>query len=288
MRNIRLLVTADPGVGKSTLLRCFCGAIAAEGMKVGGVLVNDRRVGGERVAFDAVDLQTRGSAPVAWKSASPLQANQRQFGEYVVDLDAIGTFVVDALRRSASCDVVVIAEIGRMEWLSSRFQSELACIFTGDMTVVASLSKYAAPAFDAFRNDPDNLVVEFERTHSAGILKVLSAAARARELFGRLSDPQRAAVRSLARGYLAQRAYISVEKLFARALPQTLESRLIRTGSDTWQIQRDRAQRTIRWGAGGYSCSCPLWAGLHPFEGQAQECSHIQTLRLAQMVGGVP
>jgi nucleoside-triphosphatase len=114
-----LLLTGNPGVGKTTVLMKTVNALKESGYKVGGIISREVREGGTRVGFEIVDL--RGSKR-GWL-AHVNQKSGPQVGKYRVnieDLNAIGAqAILDAVEN---CDVIAIDEIGPMELFSEKFK----------------------------------------------------------------------------------------------------------------------------------------------------------------------
>ncbi|MGD0996553.1 MAG: NTPase [Candidatus Bathyarchaeia archaeon] len=113
-----LLLTGNPGVGKTTVLIKIVDALKAEGVNVGGMISREAREGNVRVGFEIIDLTDNKHGWLA-------HINQRtgpQIGKYHVnleDLENIGaTAIVEAVEK---CDVIAIDEIGPMELFSQKF-----------------------------------------------------------------------------------------------------------------------------------------------------------------------
>ena len=114
-----LLLTGNPGVGKTTVLIKTVEALKAEGISVGGMISREAREGNVRVGFEIIDLTNNKHGWLA-------HINQRagpQVGKYHVnleDLDNVGaTAIVEAVEK---CDVIAIDEIGPMELFSQKFK----------------------------------------------------------------------------------------------------------------------------------------------------------------------
>lgn len=119
MRKRILLLTGNPGVGKTTVLTKTVNALRAEGYSVGGMISREVREGGTRVGFEILDLN---SGKRGWL-AHVNQKSGPQVGKYrvnVEDLNGIGAqAILDAVEN---CDVVAIDEVGPMELFSEKFK----------------------------------------------------------------------------------------------------------------------------------------------------------------------
>jgi nucleoside-triphosphatase len=114
-----LLLTGNPGVGKTTVLMKTVNALKERGFCVGGMVSREVREGGARVGFEIQDIA---SSRRGWL-AHINQKGGPQVGKYRVnieDLNAIGAQAVsDAVEN---CKVVAIDEIGPMELFSEKFK----------------------------------------------------------------------------------------------------------------------------------------------------------------------
>ena len=119
MRKRVLLLTGNPGVGKTTVLMKTVDALKERGVCVGGMISCESRESGARVGFELLDLS---SGRRGWL-AHVNQKTGPRVGRYHVnieDLDFIGArAIADAVEN---CDVIAIDEIGPMELFSAKFK----------------------------------------------------------------------------------------------------------------------------------------------------------------------
>ena len=119
LRKRVLLLTGNPGVGKTTVLMKTVDALKERGVCVGGMISREAREGGARVGFELLDLS---SGRRGWL-AHVNQKTGPRVGRYHVnieDLDFIGArAIADAVEN---CDVIAIDEIGPMELFSAKFK----------------------------------------------------------------------------------------------------------------------------------------------------------------------
>ena len=142
-----LLLTGNPGVGKTTVLIKTVNALKAEGISVGGMISREAREGNVRVGFEIIDLTNNKHGWLA-------NINQRtgpQVSKYHVnltDLDNIGaTAIVEAVQK---CDVIAIDEIGPMELYSQKFKQAVKQALENKKLVLAIVH---AKARDALINE---------------------------------------------------------------------------------------------------------------------------------------
>jgi nucleoside-triphosphatase len=114
-----LLLTGNPGVGKTTVLLKVAGALKAGGYSVGGMISREVRSCGERVGFEILDLNSNRCGWLAHVN----QPDGPRVGKYHVNLHDLEDIGVNSILKAAKeCDVVCIDEIGPMELFSERFK----------------------------------------------------------------------------------------------------------------------------------------------------------------------
>ena len=119
MKKRLLLLTGNPGVGKTTVLLRVIKTLKAEGYTVGGMISREVRTHGTRVGFEILDLTSNAKGWLA-------HVNQKigpRVGKYRVNLEDLNNIGVGAVVKAvANMDVTVIDEIGPMELHSENFK----------------------------------------------------------------------------------------------------------------------------------------------------------------------
>lgn len=114
-----LVLTGNPGVGKTTVLAKTVSTLRGRGVSVGGMFSREVREGTAPVGFEIVDI---GSAKVGWL-AHVNQQGGPQVGKYHVNLNDLESIGVQAIKNAVDTnDVVAIDEIGPMELFSAKFK----------------------------------------------------------------------------------------------------------------------------------------------------------------------
>ena len=114
-----LLLTGNPGVGKTTVLMKTVSALKEKGYCVGGIISREAREGGNRVGFEILDLKSgrRGRLAHVKQKAGP------QVGKYRVKTEDLNGIGAQAITEAVeNCDVVAIDEVGPMELFSAKFK----------------------------------------------------------------------------------------------------------------------------------------------------------------------
>jgi nucleoside-triphosphatase len=129
-----MLLTGNPGVGKTTVLMKTVNALKNRGICVGGMVSREAREGGTRVGFEILDI---GSGRRGWLAHVNQKAGP-QVGKYRVnlgDLNGLGAqAVTDAVEN---CDVVAIDEVGPMELFSGKFKEAVRKALESPKLVIA-------------------------------------------------------------------------------------------------------------------------------------------------------
>ncbi len=131
-----LILTGNPGVGKTTVLAKAVSDLRGRGVSVGGMFSREVREGKERVGFEIVDVA---NAKVGWL-AQVKQQDGPQVGRYHVNLGDLETVGVKAINNAVEgSDVVAIDEIGPMELFSEKFRKAAQKALESNKLVVAGV-----------------------------------------------------------------------------------------------------------------------------------------------------
>jgi len=118
LRKRVILLTGNPGVGKTTVLTKTVNALKQKGYYVGGMISREVRECGTRVGFELLDL----GGGRGWL-ARINQEHGPQVGKYRVNMDDLNAIGAKAIADTvAQCDIIAIDEIGPMELFSEKFK----------------------------------------------------------------------------------------------------------------------------------------------------------------------
>jgi len=141
---VNIFITGRPGSGKSTALKEVVGALKAKRRRIGGILTPEMRgEDGKRAGFLVVDIASGRSGWLA--RAEP---GSPSVGRYRVLVEEFEEVAIPAIERAVGeSDVIVIDEIGRMEWLSGRFRQAVARALESGKPVIAVVGEKLAGEF---------------------------------------------------------------------------------------------------------------------------------------------
>ncbi|MCW4007517.1 MAG: NTPase [Candidatus Bathyarchaeota archaeon] len=131
-----ILLTGNPGVGKTTVLTKAVNILKGSGICVGGMISREIRENGARVGFEILDLT---SSRRGWLAHINQQGGP-QVGKYRVnlsDLDSVGAAAI--AEASEKCDAVAIDEIGPMELFSEKFKKAVQKALESQKPVIATI-----------------------------------------------------------------------------------------------------------------------------------------------------
>ncbi|XP_067278110.1 cancer-related nucleoside-triphosphatase isoform X2 [Pseudorasbora parva] len=118
-----VFLTGVPGVGKTTLVKKVCEAMASAAVSVSGFYTEEVRERGRRAGFDVVTLTGDRGRLSRLSTESAAGGREYRVGQYVVDLQSFESLTLPLFRNM--CEgrerVFVIDEIGKMELFSQAF-----------------------------------------------------------------------------------------------------------------------------------------------------------------------
>ena len=148
-----LLLTGNPGIGKTTLMVSLAKALAdyhpagfvtreirEEGVRTGFLLVS---CSGVRQVLSHVDIN------------SPLRV-----GKYKIDLPGFEQFLKEIHLSEDSLGLVMIDEIGKMECLSPLFRDTVLRLLDADQPFIATIGKKGTPFMEGIKKRSDVKMVE--------------------------------------------------------------------------------------------------------------------------------
>jgi len=144
---MKIFLTGKAGSGKSTVLLKTIELLKRKGLKVGGIVTPEIREEGKRVGFYVKDVFSQAMevfASVDFKIEPKL-------GKYGIDVSAFEKVALPAIDFAIeNCDVVVVDEIGKMEFLSESFRKKIFNLVLLDKPLIAVLHRNFVKQFKQF------------------------------------------------------------------------------------------------------------------------------------------
>ncbi len=155
---MKVFLTGQPGIGKTTvLLRCM-EALEKMGFRVGGMLSREVREGGQRIGFEVFDPLTKRKGWLAHVN----QPTGPRIGRYRVnlqDLVEVGVRSIEDALEKADC--TLIDEVGPMELSSDAFRGVvLKAVDTSEPLLGTIHSRLRDPIIEAIKSRRDIMVYE--------------------------------------------------------------------------------------------------------------------------------
>jgi len=159
------LLTGSPGTGKTSLIKA---ALADFKGHTGGFYTEElRSEKGDRYGFRLVTLDGKSGTLAHIRFKSP-----DRVGKYGVDknvLDDIGVAAITA--AIASCDVIVIDEIGRMELFSENFKKAVLQAIESGKKVLGTVMLNHHQFADSVKRRPEVELIPVMRTNNEQVLR---------------------------------------------------------------------------------------------------------------------
>jgi nucleoside-triphosphatase len=153
---MRLFLTGNPGVGKTTLIRAI--AQRLEGITCAGFYTEDTRERGQRTGFRIVTLDGQKGILATLGQKKPT------VGKYSIHVEEFEKLVLVQLDPiTTRADLYVIDEIGKMELLSRQFRSRIVELLAQPTNLLATITKKGNGFTDQLKRRSDIEIIEVTR-----------------------------------------------------------------------------------------------------------------------------
>ncbi|HXV80173.1 MAG TPA: NTPase [Candidatus Binatia bacterium] len=153
---MRLLLTGNPGVGKTTLICAI--AERLERIRCAGFYTEETRQSGQRTGFRIVTLDGREGTLASLGSQKPTVG---KYSIHVREFEQLVLRYLDPVTNPA--DLYVIDEIGKMELLSSQFRTWIIEFLGQPTNLLATIAKKGNGLIDQIKRRKDVEIVEVTR-----------------------------------------------------------------------------------------------------------------------------
>jgi nucleoside-triphosphatase len=153
---MRLFLTGNPGVGKTTLIRAV--AERLEGITCAGFYTEETRRSGQRTGFRIVTLDGEK------ETLASLGQQKPTVGKYSIHVEEFEKLVLRYLDPvTGPADLYVIDEIGKMELLSGQFRIRITELLATPTNLLATITKKGNGFVDQIKHRRDVEIIEVTR-----------------------------------------------------------------------------------------------------------------------------
>jgi nucleoside-triphosphatase len=153
---MRLFLTGNPGVGKTTLIRAVVQRL--KGITCAGFYTEETRQGGQRTGFRLVTLdEQKGILAIVGRKKPTV-------GKYSIRVETFEKLVLLQLDPiTTPADLYVIDEIGKMELLSRQFRMRIVELLAQPTNLLATITKTGNEFTDQLKRRTDIEIIEVTR-----------------------------------------------------------------------------------------------------------------------------
>jgi nucleoside-triphosphatase len=155
---MRLFLTGNPDVGKTTLIRAIVERL--EEVTCAGFYTEEKRQRGQRIGFRVVTLDGQEG------SLASLGGLRPTVGKYSIHVEAFEKLVLPNLDTAITpADLYVIDEIGKMELLSRHFRSRITELLAQPTNILATIAKRGRGFIEQIKGRTDIEMIEVTRNN---------------------------------------------------------------------------------------------------------------------------
>jgi nucleoside-triphosphatase len=155
---MRLFLTGNPGVGKTTLVRAIVERL--EDATCAGFYTEEKRHRGQRIGFRVITLDGREGRLASLGREKPT------VGRYSVHIEEFEKLVLPELDTAITpADLYVIDEIGKMELLSRPFRNRVIELLAQPTNLLATIAKKGRGFIEQIKDRSDVELIEVTRNN---------------------------------------------------------------------------------------------------------------------------
>lgn len=210
---MKILITAPPKTGKSTLLQKLLEILPKN--ETGGFIAKeilDKK--GNRLGFKSTDLTSNTEYVIS--HVSEVQSDT-YVSKYAVDIEAINKSISEALTTDKS--VLIIDEIGRMQANSDLFLETVCGLFSGprcNYFLIASIAYDDEPFTHQFKSNEEAITLELSVENRELMPNLIAELYKNLDYYRKLSTSQRVCFNRKLEEYVRKNSMTRAMKLFSK------------------------------------------------------------------------
>lgn len=165
---MRLFLTGNPGVGKTTVIRAVAGQL--KGIACAGFYTEEVRREGKRTGFRIITLDGQEATLASLGSRKPTVG---KYSIHVGEFEKLAVRSVDPANRPA--DLYIIDEIGKMELLSLAFKTAILELLAQPTNILATITRRGNGFVDQIKRRSDVDLIEVTRNNRDELPEELAA-----------------------------------------------------------------------------------------------------------------
>ena len=167
-----VLITGPPGIGKTTLIKKVFEKLSV--FQPAGFYTAEIREGGIRKGFELISLDGKQKKILSHVTiSSPFKV-----GKYGVDIAAFEDFLDSIKFLNPATGLIIIDEIGKMEFFSDKFKKRLIEILNSNKMVIATIALKGSGPVEAIKKRSDvQLFIMSKNNRNALVTEILKAVA---------------------------------------------------------------------------------------------------------------
>ena len=134
-KNKIILITGLPGCGKSTLINELIKKL--KNKKIKGILTPEIRKDNYRYGFKIIDFSSKKEEILASVDIK----SKFRVSKYGINVIGIDRIVDKFLENFEKAEIIILDEIGKMEFFSEKFKKMLDKVFNSDKIIIATIGK---------------------------------------------------------------------------------------------------------------------------------------------------
>lgn len=279
-----ILLTGQPGVGKSTIVQTVMDSQVMPIVgTVGREITTDNS--GQRLGFAAVTMDDRSRT---FAHTQQFQDSPHKIAEFFVDVAAFDEFCVPELQKGLGDKnaLVIIDEIGRMQSFSDVYMETVRKLFHNNGPLLGTIVFDDEPWGREFKQHPEVVLLTVTQGNREQLTDLCVTIFSHYTAITQLTDKQQQWVQDRLKFYVEQNQWVQANKLFENAVEYVAQKRIQKQMDSETDMQfviqgNTNYHKTIFYKKiQQFECDCDVFHGRGQFVHDKGDCSHIMAAQL--------